>query len=154
MPRTVNLAGYRALAEFRYHIRLFFNATDDAVRTAGLEPEQYQLLLALRGMPQGETATIRQLAQRLQVRHNTAVERIDRLERMRLVRRAHSAADRREVLIDLTPRGDAIFKKLAELRLRELRRSGPALVRALGNVVEAARRIGGRSSSYRRRKGG
>lgn len=154
MPRTTDYAGYRALAEFRYCIRLFFNATDDAVRAAGLEPEQYQLLLAVRGMPEGEAATIRELAQRLQVRHNTAVERIDRLEKMRLVRRAHSAEDRREVLIDLTPRGDAIFKKLAELRLLELRRSGPALVRALGNVVEAARRTGGRSSSYRRRKGG
>ena len=155
MSHGSNDAGYQALAEFRYRIRLFLNATDDAVRSAGLEPEQYQFLLAVRGMPRGATPTIRALAERLQVRHNTAVERIDRLERLRLIRRVHNAEDRREVIIDLTARGERKFEKLARLRLHELRRSGPALVEALSHVVNAARTrklIG--SSSTRRRKSG
>lgn len=152
--RSADDAGYQALAEFRYRIRLFLNATDEAVRAAGLEPEQYQLLLAVRGIPRNRTATIGVLAERLQVRHNTAVERIDRLEKMQLLRRVHNPEDRREVIVGVTPRGERVFERLAQLRLRELRRSGPALVRVLSDVVDAARRhksFG--NSSHRRRKG-
>jgi len=54
---------------------------EDAVaRAAGLEPQQYMLLLALRGLPAGVEATIRTLADRLALRHHSAVELIDRLE--------------------------------------------------------------------------
>src|SRR5689334_4483281 len=91
--------GYQALAEFRYRIRLFLNVTDDTVRAAGLEPEQYQLILAVVGMAPGRAATVGAIAERLQVRHHTAVERIDRLEKMRMLRRTHRATDRREVVI-------------------------------------------------------
>ena len=152
--RSADDTGYQALAEFRYRIRLFLNATDEAVRAAGLEPEQYQLLLAVRGIPRNRTATIGVLAERLQVRHNTAVERIDRLEKLHLLRRVHNPEDRREVIVDFTPRGEQTFEKLARLRLRELRRSGPALVQVLSTVVEAARdhkSLG--NPSHRRRKG-
>lgn len=131
--------GYQALAEFRYRIRLFLNGTDDAVRAAGLEPEQYQLILAVVGMPPGRAATIGAIAERLQVRHHTAVERIDRLEKMKMLRRTRRTADRREVVIEVTPTGYRKFASLARLRLKELRQSGPALVKSLDAVVRAAR---------------
>jgi DNA-binding MarR family transcriptional regulator len=131
--------GHQALAEFRYRIRLFLNGTDDAVRAAGLEPEQYQLILAVVGMPPGRAATIGAIAERLQVRHHTAVERIDRLERMHMLRRTHRTSDRREVVIEVTPAGHRKFASLARLRLKELRQSGPALVKSLDAVVRAAR---------------
>jgi hypothetical protein len=50
---------FRALAEFRYQIRVFMNGSEAAARNAGLEPQQYLILLALRGLPLGREASIR-----------------------------------------------------------------------------------------------
>jgi DNA-binding MarR family transcriptional regulator len=130
---------YRSLAEFRYRIRLFLAESEETARAAGLEPEQFQLLLAVRGMPQGNAATIQHLAARLLVKHNTAVERIDRLARMRLLRRSHSRADQRVVFVELTARGKRLVEKLSRQRMRELRRSGPELIGALTKVISSAR---------------
>jgi|SRR5580704_9847518 DNA-binding MarR family transcriptional regulator len=132
-------SNYRSLAEFRYQIRLFMADSDETARSAGLEPEQFQLLLAVRGMPEGNSATIQHLASRLLVRHNTAVERIDRLARMGLLRRTHSRTDHRVVFIALSPRGKRIVEKLARKRVQELRRSGHELIAALTKVISPAR---------------
>jgi DNA-binding MarR family transcriptional regulator len=129
---------YHSLAEFRYRIRLFLAESEDTARAAGLEPEQFQLLLAVRGMPQGSAATIQRLAARLLVKHNTAVERIDRLERMGLLRRLHSHADHRVVVVELSARGNRMVEKLSRQRMRELRRSGPELIAALTKLISTA----------------
>ncbi|MGH9594240.1 MAG: MarR family winged helix-turn-helix transcriptional regulator [Bryobacteraceae bacterium] len=130
---------YRALAEFRYRVRQFLRASEKAARSTGLEPEQYQLLLAVHGMPNGREATMRELAERLCVRHNTAVERVDRLARLGFVRRARSHTDARAVLIHLTARGARLVERLATKHLVELCQSGPALIRALAGVIAATR---------------
>jgi DNA-binding MarR family transcriptional regulator len=135
---------YAALAEFRYRIRLFLTASEEAARGAGIEPEQYQLLLAVCGMPAGRAATIRALAERLQVRHNTVVERVDRMCALGLLKRSRSAEDHRAVNVALTARGVRVFEKLATQRLHEMRKSGPELVGALSKVIRVARRIGKR----------
>ena len=142
-PRPTE-SNYRSLAEFRYQIRLFIADSDETARSAGLEPEQFQLLLAVRGMPQGSSATIQRLASRLLVRHNTAVERIDRLVRMGLLRRAHSRTDHRVVFVELSVRGKRIVEKLAQKRVRELRRNGHELIAALTKVISSARGSTGR----------
>ena len=80
MAAEITTAEYRALAELRYRIRKFVGEGDAMARAAGLEPQQYLLLLALRGLPEGEEATIRALADRLALKHHSAVELIDRLE--------------------------------------------------------------------------
>ncbi len=129
---------YRSLAEFRYRIRLFLAESEETARAAGLEPEQFQLLLAVRGMPQGNAATIQHLAARLLVKHNTAVERIDRLARMDLLRRSHSRADQRVVFVELTARGNRMVEKLSRRRMRELRRGGAELIAALTSVISSA----------------
>lgn len=139
MAHKVADANYSALAEFRYRIRLFLEASEIASRSVGLEPEQYQLLLTVRGMPRGSAATIRALAEQLRVRHNTVVERVDRLAHMKLVHRTHSSEDRRVVLVHASPRGDRILERLARKRLSELRRTGPALIAALSKVISATR---------------
>jgi DNA-binding MarR family transcriptional regulator len=133
-------AEFRALAEFRYQIRLFLTASERAARAAGLEPQQYLLLLALRGLPLGRPATIRELAERMQLRHHTVVELVDRLERAQLLRRERGKEDRREVLLHLTPRGEKIIMRLARQRIEELRTAAPSLVRALGAVIRSAKR--------------
>lgn len=126
---------YRALAEFRYRIRVFLNGSEQAARAAGLEPQQYLLLLAVRGLPLGREASIRELAERMQLRHHSVVELVDRLERRLLLRRERSRVDRRQVLVHLTPRGERIILRLAKQRLDELRTAAPALVRALNAIV-------------------
>jgi DNA-binding MarR family transcriptional regulator len=132
-------SNYRSLAEFRYQIRLFIADSDETARSAKLEPEQFQLLLAVRGMPQGSSVTIQRLASRLLVRHNTAVERIDRLVRMGLLRRTHSSKDHRVVFVELSARGKHIVEKLAHKRVQELRQHGHELIAALGKVISSTR---------------
>src|SRR5580658_5225258 len=101
MAHKIAEADFRALAEFRYRIRLFLEASAEAARSRKLEPEQYQLLLALRGMPPGRETTIHALAEQLCVRHNTAVERVDRLARAGLLYRTRGSKDGRVVHVSL-----------------------------------------------------
>ncbi len=137
MSSAVSRTDYRALAEFRYQIRRFLNFSEQASHAAGLEPQQYLLLLSIRGLPEGMEATIRTLANRLLLRHHSAVELVDRLERRGMVHRVRSESDRRKVLVRLTPRGSRVLETLARQRLAELRSSGAALVRALDMLIGA-----------------
>lgn len=127
---------YASLAEFRYQIRRFLHFSEQAVRAAGLEPQQHQLLLALRGLAaSNEPASIGALAERLQIQHHSAVELIDRLVDRCFVTRSRATADRRQVLIHLTGRGEAELEKLAVCHLDELEKNGPALVAALETLI-------------------
>src|SRR5580692_6129730 len=134
---TMTAAEFRALAEFRYQIRIFLNGSEEAARNADLEPQQYLLMLALRGLPPGQEPSIRELAERMQLRHHSVVELVDRLERRQLLRRERSRSDRRQVILHLTPRGEKILTRLARQRISELRTSAPALVRALTAVIRS-----------------
>jgi len=135
---------FRALAEFRYRIRIYLNGSEEAARNAGLEPQQYMLMLALRGLPVGREPSIRELAERLQLRHHSVVELVDRLERRQFLRRERSRADRRQVILHLTPRGEKILTRLAKQRISELRTAAPALVRALTAVIRSTQAAKGR----------
>lgn len=127
---------YHSLAEFRYQIRRFLHFSEQAVRAAGLEPQQHQLLLALRGLAaSNEPASIRALAERMQIQHHSAVELVDRLVDRCFVSRSRAPSDRRQVLIRLTPRGEAELEKLAVCHLEELQKNGPALVAALEALI-------------------
>ncbi len=136
MAAEITTAEYRALAELRYLIRKFVGEGDAAARAAGLEPQQYLLLLALRGLPESEEATIRALADRLALKHHSAVELIDRLEVHGYVRRSRRRDDRRRVLVALLPRGEKLLEQVARDRISELRASGAALVNAIGALLE------------------
>jgi DNA-binding MarR family transcriptional regulator len=134
---TMTATEFRALAEFRHQIRIFLNGSEEAARKAALEPQQYMLMLAVRGLPVGAEASIREVAERMQLRHHTVVELVDRLEKRQLLRRERAKADRRQVILHLTPRGERILTKLAKQRISELRTSAPALVRALTAVIRS-----------------
>jgi DNA-binding MarR family transcriptional regulator len=99
LPIGIATADYRALAELRYRIRHFLCEGDAAARKVGLEPQQYLLLLTLRGLPEAMKPTIRTLAERLGLKHNSTVELINRLESRGCVRRIRSRDDRRCVLV-------------------------------------------------------
>src|SRR4051794_2438462 len=56
MERIATLSDreYRALARFRYALRVFQRFSEQAARDAGVTPAQHQLLLAVRGHPGGD----------------------------------------------------------------------------------------------------
>jgi DNA-binding MarR family transcriptional regulator len=139
VAKEITTAEYQALAELRYLIRKFVREGDAVARSAGLEPQQYLLLLAIRGLPEGEEATIRELADRLALKHHSTVELIDRLETHGYVRRNRSRDDRRRVLVSLLPRGEKLLEQVARHRISELRSSGAALVDAIGALLENGR---------------
>lgn len=135
MAMRIALSDYRALAALRYRIRLFLSEGDAAARRAGLEPQQYLLLLAVRGLPEGAKASIQVLAQRLMLKHNSTVELIDRLEMHGYLRRSQSRQDRRCILVKLLPRGKQLVERVARERLTELRGGGEALSDALDTLL-------------------
>jgi DNA-binding MarR family transcriptional regulator len=155
MPIRIATADYRALAALRYRIRLFLHEGDTAARRVGLEPQQYLLLLAVRGLPEGSDATIQVLAERLMLKHNSTVELIDRLEAHGYVRRSRSHGDRRCVLVELLPQGEKLVEQVARQRLTEFRAGGVALVNALDALLgrkQNSRRLK-KSSQHGRTKG-
>src|SRR6202048_2499589 len=127
---------YRALAELRYRIRHFLHEGDAVAQAAGLEPQQYLLLLTIRGLPPGGEATIRTLAERLALKHHSVVELIDRLETHGYVRRTRGRDDRRRVLVSLLPRGERMLEQVARHRIGELRATGHELVRTIDPLLE------------------
>jgi DNA-binding MarR family transcriptional regulator len=145
--KKLTLADYQALAEFRYQIRRFLHFSERAVKAAGLERGQYQLMLAIKGMPSGVRPRIRELANRMQILHHSAVELVNRLEAGGFARRDRAQDDRREVLLALTPQGEKVLSELALHHREELRSAGPALVGALRGVMLAGDKTGPRSSA-------
>jgi DNA-binding MarR family transcriptional regulator len=133
--KKLSLSDYQALAEFRYQIRKFLRFSEQAVRETGLEPGQYQLLLAIKGMPEGVRPRIREVANRLQIQHHSAVELVNRLEAGGYVRRERAEDDRREVLLALTPKGERVLGELALHHHNELRSAAPSLVAALRRLM-------------------
>jgi DNA-binding MarR family transcriptional regulator len=133
--KKLTLSDYQALAEFRYQIRRFLHFSEEVVKQAGLERGQYQLMLAIKGMPAGVRPRIRELASRMQIRHHSAVELINRLEAGGFVRRARARDDRREVLLALTSKGEKVLAELALHHHDELRSAGPELVAALRRIM-------------------
>jgi len=111
---------YQRLARFRYALRQFLRFSEDAARDAGISPGQYQLLLFIRSFGD-RPPIVADLAEKLQVRHQSAVGLIDRCERTGLVARRPDAEDGRRVRVALTARGRRTLAKLVALHLRELR---------------------------------
>jgi DNA-binding MarR family transcriptional regulator len=132
----ISQAEYRALAEFRYELRRFLHFSEKAARAAGLEPQQHQLLLAIKGLPTNKDATVGELAERLQIQHHSAVELVNRIAERGLLERRRDENDQRRVLVSLTPYGEAVLKKLSLLHRTELRTTWPLLVQVLNALTD------------------
>src|SRR6266568_9456214 len=133
--KKLSLSDYQALAEFRYQIRKFLRFSEHAVQSAGMERGQYQLMLTIKGIPEGVRPRIRELANRMHIQHHSAVELINRLEGGGYVRRERAQDDRREVLLALTPKGERVLGELALHHHEELRSAAPDLVAALRRLM-------------------
>ncbi len=137
---AISITEYQTLAEFRYQLRRFLRFSEQAARAAGLEPQQHQLLLALKGLPEGKKATIGALAERLQLAHHSTVELVDRLVERGFIQRSRDEADQRQVLITLTPQGEDVLRNLSLSHRAELHSVGPALVQALNTLLSNTNR--------------
>lgn len=118
---------FESLARFRFGIRRYLRFSEDTVRSHDVTPQQYQLLLALKGFPGRDWAVMRELAERLQLRHHSVVELVDRAQKQGLVQRAPDPADARTVRVELTDVGELTLGRLSAMHRDELRRLGSTL---------------------------
>ena len=137
MAARITDGEYHALSQLRYLIRRFLQEGDATARLAGLEPQQYLLLLALRGLEPGQEASILTIAERLALRHHSTVELIDRMEAHGFVKRTRGREDRRQVLVSLQPRGEKLLEKVVGQRIVELRSHGRSLVESIRKLLES-----------------
>jgi DNA-binding MarR family transcriptional regulator len=133
----LSLADYQRLAEFRFLLARFLAFSAKAARKAGLAPRQHQALLAIKGHPAGSQVTVGELAQRLGIRHHSAVGLANRLaDGGYLVRRTDSE-DRRRAILSLTPMGERALAALSAAHREELRRIAPLLKPLLSELGSA-----------------
>jgi DNA-binding MarR family transcriptional regulator len=90
-------------------------------RSCGITPQQHQLLLGVAGYTGRGWATISELAEFLQGRHNAVVGLVQRAEQRGLVRKMPGAQDRRFVKVYLTRKGDTILERISRKNITELR---------------------------------
>jgi DNA-binding MarR family transcriptional regulator len=130
---------YRQLAAFRYEMRKFLAFSEQAARAAGVEPQQHQMLLAVRGLPDEVRPTVGAIAERLCVQHHTAVALVDKLEARGLLERERCQGDRRQVLLRVTKEGDALLGRLSALHRKQLLTVAPGMVAALQAILGESR---------------
>jgi DNA-binding MarR family transcriptional regulator len=140
-PFSIDRQRMQTLAEFRYALRQFLHFSEGRAAEAGLHPQQHQLLLHIAGAPDGVETTVSYAAERLGLRHNTVVELSKRCEEAGLIHRGHDAADRRRVVLQVTPDGQRVLRAQSEDHERELYELVPTLIRALTQVRNSNRNI-------------
>jgi DNA-binding MarR family transcriptional regulator len=133
--RQLEKADYERLAELRHALRQFARHTELEARRHGVSPQQYLLMLTIKGFPGRDRANITELAERLQVRHNAVIGLVNRAEAHGLVARLQDAdrGDRRVVLVRLTEHGDRVLQVMAEA-LRNERARVRAAVEAVNEL--------------------
>jgi DNA-binding MarR family transcriptional regulator len=129
--RPLSEPEYLALGEFRYQLRRFLRHMEEATRTLGANPQQYQLVLAVKSLPKEILPTISHLAERMQLNHNSMVELVDRCVEHGLLRRNRDANDRRQVTLSITAEGDGLLRRLGVAARQELQEAGPMLIGAI-----------------------
>ncbi|MEM5423508.1 MULTISPECIES: MarR family winged helix-turn-helix transcriptional regulator [Paraburkholderia] len=102
-----------AMSAFRYDLRKFLRASEEIANAAGITTLQYQLLLHVCGFPDRNWATVGELAERLQAAPNGTAALVSRCESAGLVTRKPDPADRRQVQVHLTAKGEMFLLELA-----------------------------------------
>jgi DNA-binding MarR family transcriptional regulator len=125
---------YETIAAFRHLLRRFAAFSEAEARAAGLTTQQHQALLAIKGTPGRDAVSVKDIAAHLLVRHNTAVELVDRLVDAQWVRRLPDPAYGRRTLVALTERSKSVLRDLAVTHQRELRSIRSTLLTLLKQV--------------------
>jgi DNA-binding MarR family transcriptional regulator len=130
---TMDPERFKGLAGFRHGLRRFLAASEKISREAGVTPQQYQVLLAIKAADTDQLA-VKDLAEELLLAPHAAVQLMDRLEKAGLAERRPSERDRRFVFVALTPKGDALIQDLAQRHLEEMLRQEPQLRSSLNRL--------------------
>jgi DNA-binding MarR family transcriptional regulator len=131
----------KSLAEFRFQMRKFLSFSEMASERCGIGAQQYQLMQVIAAMPEDQQASITYLSERMILRHNSTVELVDRAERSGLVRREHDEKDLRRSLVQLTPQGETVLKRLVAEHLSELAPRAEHLIAALRRSQQMNREL-------------
>ena len=134
--KEISRAEYQTLAEFRYQLAGFLRRRRNAAQGAGIEPQQYELMLAVKGLASDKKPTIKQIAEQLRLQHHSAVELTTRLVNRGLIRRDRSKEDRRSVLLSLTKAGQRALDQVVHYSLEQLRDEAPGLLKTLARLVK------------------
>jgi DNA-binding MarR family transcriptional regulator len=127
--KTNGAVDYEALAQFRYRLRIFLEFADTNARNVGLTSQQYQALLAIKGLSGRTPMYVGELAGFLLIKHHTAVELVGRMVRLGLLRRAVDASDNRRVLVTPTKKGNLLLQKVAAINFKHLGASSLTLAK-------------------------
>jgi DNA-binding MarR family transcriptional regulator len=133
--KILSRSEYKALAEFRYQIRRYLRYMEEKARAGGYNPQQYQLLLAIEGLPEGQMPTIKTVAERMQLNHNSTVELVDRCVQSGLLNRQRTGLDRRIVSLVPTLKGKRMMQEQARASRAELQEIGPVLLSSLQRLT-------------------
>lgn len=134
--RRLSTADYQALGAFRAALRKFLAFSEAAAREQDLTPQQHQALLAVRAHAGAEAMSVGELARSLLVKTHSAVGLVTRLEDRGLVVRQSSAADRRRILLLLTPEAERRLEAISRANLGELNWASDIFRELMGTLRE------------------
>jgi DNA-binding MarR family transcriptional regulator len=137
-PLAVSQADYEHLAAFRHALRDFVHFSEQAALAAGVPPQQHQAMLVIRGFPHRDSLTVGELAGQLRIKHHSAVGLVNRMAADGLVNKSQDPNNRRQVLVQLTPRGGRVLENLSPAHKAELARISPILREILKYLESAA----------------
>lgn len=103
----------REFTSFCCAVRRFVTFCEREARKAGMTGQQYLLLLAVRGLSEGEAATMGDIVTCLQTPRSAASHLIDACLRAGHISRRDDAEDRRRALISLTPHGEEVLNQVS-----------------------------------------
>lgn len=129
--QALRQADYEQLAQLRYLLRRFLAFSERVASVKGVTAQQHQAMLAIRGFGGSHPLSTGELAERLGIRHHSAVGLVDRLSARGLVQRKDGTADRRQVFVVLTPMAESLLWELSAVHRDELRRLAPLLRRLM-----------------------
>lgn len=124
-----------AIAEFCLAVQRFLRASERFAGEAGLNPVEYDLLLALSACPRGTCSSIAVLSERLLTQHHVAAGAVTRLSEKELLSTERNARDRRSVILTLTANGRALINNIAVRSLGELDAQGPRIIGSLTALI-------------------
>ncbi|HEY5330127.1 MAG TPA: MarR family transcriptional regulator [Acidobacteriaceae bacterium] len=122
-------------------MRKFLRFSEVAAEAAGISVQQYQMLQVIAAVPEGQGASISYLADRMILRHNSAVELVDRAVRAGMVRRESDDEDLRRSIVRLMPEGEKVLEQLVPSHLHEIDARGREIVAAMDALL-ASRETG------------
>ena len=91
-------------------------------------------MLAIAGTTGRESITVGELAEHLQIKHQSAVGLANRMESKGWVNKKHSPTDKRQVFISLTAMGRRVLEDLSAAHKAEIARISPTLKKILNNL--------------------